>query len=204
MKRYPVSAEDQMEEALLLLKRIGDALQHPMVVIRYDNTIPYANPHFLAFTTDLGPGFLIRSVDQVEKLLPDQQMLSPVWQTGEPCTAQVNLQRASGTIAMICDCIPFVNVHQRVALVTIIYRTNTGAGSVPPGILGRPSSGESRTAAWDRSCREFGEILERFSRGHLDKTNPPMADDPLAELKRKFNDGIDRVQKMISVKGLFG
>ena len=201
MKKYPVSAEDQMEEALLLLKRVGDAVQNPMIVIRYDNTIPYANSRFLAFTKDMGPGFLIRSADQVAQVLPSQDLLDRVWQTGNPCTAVVELVRAAGIRSIECDCIPFVNMHQRVALVTIIYRN---AGETSSGNMGRSGFFEPDAAAFTESCREFGETLDRFSRGFPEKTTPPDADDPLADLKRKYNGGIDRVQKMLCVKGLFG
>ena len=201
MKRYPVSAEDQMEEALLLLKRIGDALQHPMVVIRYDNTIPYANPHFLAFTKDMGPGFLIQSADQVTQVLPEQDLLDSLWQTGKACTAMVRLVRATGTLSLECDCIPFVDMHQRVALVTIVYRI---PGKNASGNFGRPEFFEPDAAVFRESCREFEETLDRFSRGFPEKTAPTDANDPLADLKRKYNEGIDRVQKMLCVKGLFG
>ena len=201
MKKYPVSAEDQMEDALLLLKRIGDAVQHPMVVIRNDNTIPYANPHFLAFTKDMGPGFLIQSADQVAQILPGQDLLDRVWQTGNPCTARVRLRRPTGTLSLECDCIPFVNMHQKVALVTIIYRN---AGNTFSDTPGDPEFPEPGAAAFRESYLEFGETLDRFSRGFPEKTNPPHADDPLADIKRKYNEGIDRVQKMLCVKGLFG
>lgn len=122
MKRYHFSADDQMDEALLLLKRVGEALQHPMVVIRYDNTIPYANPHFLAFTKDRGPGFLIRSADQVSDLLPEETVLARVWQTGEPCTTAVKIPPSTAPVTMACDCIPFRDLHGHISMVTLIYR----------------------------------------------------------------------------------
>ena len=127
MKRHRFSAEDQMEEALLLLKRVGESLEHPMVVITYDNTIPYANPHFLAFTKDKGPGFLIRSADQVSDLLPDETVLARVWQTGEPCTTAVKLPLASGVKSMECDCIPYKDLHGHISMITLIYRSMESA-----------------------------------------------------------------------------
>lgn len=122
MKRPHYSAQDQTEEALVLLKRIGETIPTPMVVIRYDNTIAYVNPHFLGFTAGKGPGFLLRYAEQVSDFLPDPAVLERVWHDGDPCTVEVGLPLAAGTTAMRCDCVPFMDLRERVTLVTLIYR----------------------------------------------------------------------------------
>lgn len=203
MKRFHFSAEDQTQEALHLLKQVGESMQHPLVVTNYDNTILYANPYFLEFTRDKGPGFLIQSVDQVRDLMPEELVLARVWQTGEPCSVEIVLPLAAGTTIMQCDCIPFMNLNQRVALVTLIYRTTRSSGRSIPEKQRQAETSQSLSGDLRKSCREFGETLDRFSKGFLETTRPPDADDPLAGLKRKYNDGIGHVQKMLTVRGLF-
>jgi hypothetical protein len=203
MKRPHYSAQDQTEEALGLLKEIGATIPTPMAVIKYDNTIAYANPGFLGFTEGKGPGFLLRYVEQVSDFLPDPAVLEHVWHHGDPCTVEVTLPRAAGTTTMLCDCVPFMDLRERVTLVTLIYRPVDSSEGGTSGNHGGSDSSESLSEALRKSCRDFGETLDRFSRGFLEKTDPAGPDDPLAGLKHKYNDGIDHVRKMLSVKGLF-
>ncbi len=73
----------------------------------------------------------------------------------------------------------------------------TGAVSVSGGAWGNPG-------AWDESLRELGEHLRMFSHGEFLSIPGPRTEDPLREMKRFFNRGLEHVVAMLAVKDLFG
>ena len=141
MKRSHHPGQDYTDDALCLLKQIGAAITHPMVVITRDGTILYANPSFIGFIEGMGRWFLIRHVDEVSDFLPDRAVLDRVWYDGNPCSVEVAVPLAAGTTTMHCDCFLFMDPLKRVTLAILIYREivppaneasdTTGASSIP-------------------------------------------------------------------------
>jgi len=63
---------------------------------------------------------------------------------------------------------------------------------------------EERLRALVTSCGEVEESLRRLAGGDRSKIVPLDPSDPLFRLKFRYNDAIDAIDRIISVKGLFG
>jgi len=91
-----------------------------------------------------------------------------------------------------------------VILVTMLFSEQPGNdGSLPEGYAGPPLV---RQTSMDlQECiSEWEETLLAFSHGVLRTFPPSEMQDRLARLKYLYNEGIAAVQKMVSVKDLFG
>jgi len=190
--------------ALYLLKGIGAAVSYPMVVIGGDGTILFANEGFIEFAVGLGRGSLIKQANQVEDLFPERPLLDRIWKTGDPMCMPIYLPLAAGITRFECHGVPFINERQRVSMVTLVYRTIAGSVGLRQDTMEAVLRLESSQDALWQSYREFEESLDQFAHGNPVKTRPLHPDDPLIHLKRKYNEGIDHVRKMLSVAGLFG
>lgn len=77
--------------------------------------------------------------------------------------------------------------------------------SVPvPGYETSELSCEERVLAIKDSCKELEHALDDLCRGNRVKIAPLDPDDPLYRLKRRYNEAIDTVGRLLSLKGLFG
>jgi len=203
MKRTARSADESTGNALSLVTEIGKVIPSPLAALGDDGKILFVNPGFIGFTAGMSPGFLIQYAKQVSAFLPEPAILDRVWRTGEPCSVTITIPLAGGEKIMEAACLPYINERQRVGFVTIICRDPVlKAGEETPAAKAAPVSKGAETRL-ERSYREFGDSLERFSQGSLEKIDPLDPDDPLVSLKRSFNDGIEHMRRMNSVRGLF-
>jgi hypothetical protein len=72
-----------------------------------------------------------------------------------------------------------------------------------PGEISFPCLNGGDPDAWGASFRELEEHLRLFSGGEFLSIPGPLPDDPLRQVKRYFNRGLDHVAAMLAVKDLF-
>ena len=117
---------------------------------------------------------------------------------------RVKIHSSSGTRDVNCTAVPFMGEDEDVILVTMLFSEPTGNdGSFPEGYAGQPLVRQTSTGILE-SMSEWEETLLAFSHGDLRTFPPAGIQDPLARLKYLYNEGIAAVQKMVSVKDLFG
>jgi len=121
-----------------------------------------------------------------------------------PVSGMVMIRSLSGTRDVNCTAVPFMGEDEAVLLVTLLFS--------------EPTANDGRYSEWStvhplsrhpgpdllKNMNEWEEVLLAFSHGDLRTFPPSGLQDPLFRLKYLYNEGIAAVQKMVSVKDLFG
>jgi len=124
--------------------------------------------------------------------------------TLNPVSGIVKIRGTSETIDMDCIAVPFIGEEKDVLLVTLLFSEPTNNdGRYPEGSAGHQLGRPPGTKLLE-SMNEWEDSLMAFSRGDLRMVQSPSMQDPLARLKYLYKEGIAAVQKMVSVKDLFG
>jgi hypothetical protein len=124
--------------------------------------------------------------------------------TLNPVSGVVKIRTPSGTREVNCTSVPFMGEEDDVLLVAMLFSEPTGNdGRGPEGYASHPMIRQTSTDLLE-SMKEWEETLLAFSQGDLRTFPQTGIEDPLARLKFLYNEGIAAVQKMVSVKDLFG
>jgi len=123
--------------------------------------------------------------------------------TGKPVSGMVKICTTSGTRDVVCTAVPFMGEEEDVLLVTVLFTEPTGIEGRCADECAGHSLG-SQSANLLASMNDWEDALLAFSRGDLRTVPSSGMQDPLARLKYLYNEGIAAVQKMVSVKDLFG
>ena len=124
--------------------------------------------------------------------------------TQNPVSGMVKIRTTSGTRDVECNAVPFMGEDEDVLLVTVLFSEPAGIdGKYPEECAGHSLGSQSGTDLLE-GMDEWEEVLLSFSRGDLRTFPPSGVQDPFARLKYLYNEGIVAVQKMVSVKDLFG
>jgi len=121
-----------------------------------------------------------------------------------PVSGMVKIRSSSGPRDLNCTVVPFMGEDGAVLLVTLLFSDMTGnGGRSHEGSAGNLVS-KQPGSDFPENLNEWEEVLLAFSRGDLRTFPPSGVQDPLFRLKYLYNEGIAAVQKMVSVKDLFG
>ena len=124
--------------------------------------------------------------------------------TQNPVSGMVKIRTTSGTRDVECNAVPFMGEDEDVLLVTVLFSELTGIdGRCPDECAGHSLGSQSGTNLL-ASMNDWEDALLAFSRGNLQTVPSLGMQDPLARLKYLYNEGIASVQKMVSVRDVFG
>ena len=124
--------------------------------------------------------------------------------TLNPVSGIVKIRTPSGTREVNCSSVPFMGEEEDVLLVTLLFSEMNGDDG--SGLTENDHHLVGRLLGTEllESMNEWEGPLLAFSRGDLQTVPLSGTQDPLARLKFLYNEGIAAVQKMVSVKDLFG
>jgi len=124
--------------------------------------------------------------------------------TQNPVSGMVKIRTTSGTRDVECNAVPFMGEDEDVLLVTVLFSEPAGIdGRCPDACAGHSLGSQSGTNLL-ASMNDWEDALLAFSRGDLQTVPSLGMQDPLARLKYLYNEGIAAVQKMVSVRDVFG
>ena len=203
MKMKTRQVQDERLHAGTFAGRFATVLKDPILISSPEGNLLSLNDAALQFFGILSreeSGVSLRSLFDIPDIVDPN---GPDILSDSPSTGQILARTGSGSQPVTFHAIPFTGPGDTLLLVAILIVPQILQGE-KNGCGERIVSGSSGNySGLSDSIMEWDEVLRTFSHGDLQKV-PLDPDDPLARLKRSYNEGIDSLQKMLSVKDLFG
>jgi hypothetical protein len=205
MKQKTRRTIENRRRAKVFVEACAGALPVPVVTVTCGGNVLSVNPTARdLFGIPLDDAITPELTDLLVMDDGSDSAITTACRTLNPVSGIVKIQTTSGTRDVNCTSVPFMGDEENVLLVTLLFSEPTeNDGRFMEGYAGhlmiRPTSTDLQEI-----MNEWEEILLAFSRGDLRMVPQAGIQDPLARLKFLYNEGIAAVQKMVSVKDLFG